>query len=136
MASVRAIRVDPKDPVGHRLVSFQLITAISQTGVVAFSYTPKFAFQIVRVYTYCLVKAGTVTCAISVGARTAVTSIAFTTATEVEGTLSTTRANIVGSSSEALTFAYTSDSSGVLTNGSIVAVIRPFPMHGETQVGP
>jgi len=108
-----------------------IITAISQAGVVCFSYQPPSDYQIVRVRSYCLLKAGTVTYAVLVGARTVLTGGVFTTATAVAGTLSATLANIRGTSAEALTVTYTTDGSGVLTNGFLVIDVRPQHMDGE-----
>lgn len=136
MASVRSLRGQPADPLGQDSFAIALVTAISQTGVVAFSYTPGYRFKIVRVRSYCLLKAGTVTATLLVGARTAVTTIGFTTATEVAQTLSTTAANIKGSATEAIILQYTTDGSGVLTNGFVIVDFRPFPMRGESAVGP
>lgn len=135
MATVRRVRVDPNDPVGHRLLIIPLITAISQTGVVSFSITPGYAFQVVRVRSYNLVKAGAVSGNLKVGGRTAA-ALTFTSATEVAQTLSTTLANLRGSATEALTLEYTTDGAGVLTNGFVHVVTRPFPMHGEASTGP
>jgi hypothetical protein len=109
-----------------------LVTAISQTGVVAYSFTPGYRFQIAAVSSYCRVKAGTVTATVKIGSRTAVTTVSFTTATELAQTLSTTLANIRGSSTETITIEYTTDGSGVLTNGFVTLTIRPFPLSGET----
>ncbi len=114
----------------HPLV-VALVTAISQTGVVAFSYTPGYKFQIAAVISYCRVKAGTVTATVKIGSRTAVTTVGFTTATELAQTLSTTLANIRGSSTETITIEYTSDGSGVLTNGFVTLFVRPYPLSGE-----
>lgn len=136
MASVRGIRAQPADPFGRETMQVALITAISQTGVVAYSYTPGYAFRLVRVRSYCLLKAGTVTAQVKVGTRTAVTTVSFTTATEVAQTLSTTAANIKGSATEAITLNYTTDGSGVLTNGFVILEFRPYPMRGEAAVGP
>lgn len=107
-----------------------IITAISQTGVVAFKYTPGYAFQITRIRTYNLAKAGAVSGNAKVGTRTAA-ALTFTAATEVAHTLSTTLANIQGSASEAITIEYTTDGSGALTNGFVIIEFRPRPMNGE-----
>jgi hypothetical protein len=107
-----------------------IVTAISQTGVVAFKYTPGYAFQVTRVRTYNLAKAGAVAGNLKIGTRTAV-ALVFTTASEVAHVLSTTLANVQGSASEAITIEYTTDGSGVLTNGFVVIEFRPRPMNGE-----
>lgn len=108
-----------------------IVTAVSQTGVVAYSYTPGYRFQLTRVRSYCRVKAGAVSGAVKISTRTAVTTVTFTTATEVAQTLSTTLANIQGSATDAITIEYTSDGSGVLTNGFAILEFRPLGMNGE-----
>jgi hypothetical protein len=65
-----------------------------------------------------------------VSTRSAVT-IVFTAATEVDNTLSTTLANIQGSSTEAITIELTTDGTGALTNGVLTLSSRPRPMNGE-----
>lgn len=108
-----------------------IVTAVSQSGVVAYSYTPGYRFQLTRVRSYCRVKAGTIAGAVKVSTRTAVTTVTFTQATEVAQTLSTTLANIQGSATDAITIEYTSDGTGALTNGFVVLEFRPLGMNGE-----
>ena len=127
---IRNQNVDPASQIGRRLLNASLVTAISQTGVVAYSFTPGHRFQITKVRTYCRVKAGTVTGVVKAGTRT-VATLAFTTATELAATLSTTLANIRGSATEAITIEYTSDGTGVLTNGFVIIEFRPRPMAGD-----
>jgi hypothetical protein len=135
MAAQRSIRGIPTDPMASETVSATLVTAISQTGVVAWSLTPGFAFQITRIRTYCLLKAGVCTGNVKIGTRTAA-PLVFTSATELAAVLSTTLANLRGSATEAITVEYTTDGSGVLTNGGVFISYRPYPMRGEATVGP
>lgn len=111
-----------------------LITAISQTGVVAFKHTPGHRFQIVSVKTYCLTKAGTVTGNLKVGGRTSA-ALTFTSATENTPSLSAVKANNRGTATEAITVEYTTDGSGVLTNGFVVITYRVWPLNGEMGPG-
>lgn len=119
-------RISKAAAVARQRLAVALVTAISQTGVVAFSFTPGYAFEVVRVRSYCLLKAGTVTGKVKVSTREAVPALAFTTATEVGATLATTAADRKGSASDAITIEYTSDGAGVLTNGFVVVEIRPL----------
>lgn len=114
----------PKQPI-----NFTLVTAISQTGVVAFKFLPGYKFRIVRARSYCLLKAGVVTGNLKVGTRTAA-AITFTSATEVALTLGTL-INTKGSATEAITIEYTTDGSGVLTNGQVHLFIRAWPLNGD-----
>jgi hypothetical protein len=123
--------VDVNAKIAKELVTIALVTAVSQTGVVSFKYTPGFRFRVVRVVAYCRVKAGAAAGVLKVGTRTAVTTVGFTTATENLQTLSTTIADLVGSAAEALSLEYTTDGSGVLTNGFVIVEIRPIGLKGE-----
>lgn len=102
-----------------------LVTATSQTDLVAFKYTPGYAFRIVRVRSYNAAKAGTLAGKVKIATREAVAALTFTAATEVAQTLSATDANKKGTAAEALSVEYTSDGSGALTNGYVVIEIRP-----------
>lgn len=108
----------------QRLVA-PLVTAVSLTGAVIFSFLPGYRFQVTRIRSFCRAKAGTVTAVVKVGTRTAA-SITFTSATEVAQTLSTTLANLRGTASEAITIEITTDGSGALTNGHVVLEFRPL----------
>lgn len=107
-----------------------IVTALSLTSAVVYSFTPGYKFEIERIRSFCRTKAGTVTAVVKVGTRTAA-SITFTAATEVAQTLSATLANLQGSVSEAITIELTTDGSGVLTNGLVAISIRPLGMHGD-----
>jgi hypothetical protein len=115
----------PKMPL-----AVDITTAINLTSAVVYSFTPGFRFRVARIRSFCRTKAGTVTAVVKVGTRT-VASITFTAATEVAATLSATLANIIGSSSEAITIELTTDGTGALTNGNITILIRPTPLSGE-----
>jgi hypothetical protein len=72
-------------------------------------------------------KAGTVSGNAKIGSRTSA-PLVFTAATEVAGVLSTTKADVRGSATEVLTIEYTTDGSGVLTNGFVIVELRPRPL--------
>jgi hypothetical protein len=114
----------------QRLVK-EIVTAISLTSAVVSSLTPGYRFQIVGVRSFCRTKAGAVSYVVKVGTRTAVAAGVFTAATDVAATLSTTKSNLRGSSSEAITIELTSDGSGVLTNSHVEIIIRPWPLAGD-----
>jgi hypothetical protein len=105
-------------------------TAVNLTSAVVYSWTPGYAFQLTSAKSFCRTKAGSVSAVVKVGTRSAVT-IVFTAATEVDNTLSTTLANIQGSSTEAITIELTTDGTGALTNGVLTLSSRPRPMNGE-----
>lgn len=127
---IRDQNVHPSANFAKEVIPVRLITAISQTSVVAESYTPGNKFQIVKVSSWCSAKAGTVTAVVKVGGRVAA-SVTFTAGTENVPTLSTTLANLRGSATEAITVEYTTDGTGALTNGMINIVYRPRPMAGD-----
>jgi hypothetical protein len=118
----------------EKIFNKEIITAISLTSAVVASFKPKYKYQIERIVTYCRTKAGTVTAVVKVGTRT-VATLTFTAATEVEATVSSTLANLRGSSTEAITIELTTDGSGALTNGNVTIVFRPYPLQGESAPG-
>jgi hypothetical protein len=125
--SIRDQQIDPTSGTAKKFVVIPITTAISQTGLVAFSLLIGFKFEVTRIRTYCAAKAGTVSGNAKIGGRTAA-PLVFTAATEVAAVLSTTKANVRGSATEVLTLEYTTDGSGVLTNGFVVVELRPRPM--------
>lgn len=127
---IRNQDVDPTSQIGSETIVIPLIVAISQTGVVSAKYTPGYRFQLTGAKTYCLTKAGAVAATLKVGGRTAA-SLTITAASEVTAVLSTTKANIRGSKTESITLEYTTDGSGVLTNGMVILAFRPWPMSGD-----
>lgn len=108
----------------QRLVA-PLVTVVSLTSAVVFSYLPGYRYQITRIRSFCRTKAGVVTAVVKVGTRTAA-SITFTAATEVAQTLSATLADLRGTATEAITIELTTDGTGALNNGHIVIEARPL----------
>jgi hypothetical protein len=132
--AVKDTNIHPNARIGVDRISAAIVTALSLTGAVVWSFLPGYKFQLTLARSFCRTKAGTVTAVIKIGSRTAAT-IVFTAATEVAGTLSTTLANLRGSATEAITIELTTDGSGVLTNSHIVLGFRPIPMVGEAVTG-
>lgn len=118
----------------EKTLTKEIVTAVSLTSAVVFSFTPGYKFVIERIRTFCRTKTGTVTAVVKVGTRTAA-SITFTAATEVAQTLSSTLANIRGSNTEAITIELTTDGTGALTNGNVTITFRPRPLAGEAAAG-
>lgn len=58
-------------------------------------------------------------------------AIAFADGAYVPGTLSSTVADLVGTSSEDIVVVYTSDGTGALVNGHLNVQFRPTPLNGE-----
>lgn len=134
MSGLRDQNINRAANVAKHPLAVAIVTDISLTGAVVYSFVPGYKFQIAAaVRSFCRTKAGTVTAAVKVGTRTAAT-IVFTAATEVSNTLSTTLANLRGSSTEAITVELTTDGSGVLTNAFLTIAVRPFPLEGD--IGP
>lgn len=106
-------------------------TAVSLTNAVIFSHVIGHKFEITRVRSFCRTKAGAVSFKVKAGTREAVPAGTTTAATEVAQTLSTTKANVRGSATEAVTVELTTDGTGALTNGRVVIEYRPFPLAGD-----
>lgn len=107
-------------------------TATSQTGLEVDEMVPGFDFQVVRVE----IHATAVTAIISADVKIGTTSVLSSAVTPVanaatEGTLSSTLANIRGSSTDAIRLHYTSDGSGAATALKARVWIRPQPLNGE-----
>lgn len=117
--------IHPGSAFAQQRIVAPLVTAVSLTAAVIFSFLPGYRFQITRIRSFCRVKAGTVTATVKVGTRTAA-SITFTSATELAQTLSTTLANLRGTESEAITVEITTDGTGALTNGHLTLEFRPL----------
>lgn len=129
--AVKDKNVQPSAVIASDKDATEIVTALSLTSAVVYAYTPGYDYQLVRVRSYCRTKAGTATFVVKVGTRTAVATGVFTAATEVGATLSTTLANVQGSSTEATTIELTTDGSGVLTNAKVYLEWRPRHMNGE-----
>ena len=128
------MRVDPNSPIGTDVSIFNLVTAVSQTGLVIYSYVPGYIFQLMFVRTFCSAVATTMSGQILVNGNVAAT-LSWTANTEVTPVLSTTVANVrTTAKTQALSINYTSGGGGSLTNGSITFGIRPYPMHGEAGI--
>jgi len=133
MPNIRDQEVHKAAAIARKPLVIPIDTAIDLTAAVVYSFVPGFKFQVVASRSFCRTKAGTVTANIKIGARTAA-AVVFTAATEVAQTLSTTLANIRGSSTDVLTVELTTDGSGVLTNSVLTITIRPYPLAGD--IGP
>ncbi len=134
MSGFRDQNVHRQAQFAKKVLPIALVTAISQTGVVAFKFTPGYKFQIRSIKTYNLLKAGTVTGNVKISTRTAA-AITFTSATENTASLSATKANLRGSATDAITIEYTTDGSGVLTNGYVIITYSFWPLNGEQGPG-
>lgn len=130
MSVLRDQEIHKAAAIARKPLVVNIVTDISLTDAVVYSFLPGFKFQVVASRSFCRTKAGTVSANIKIGARTAA-AVVFTAATEVAQTISSTLANIRGSSTEAITIELTTDGSGVLTNAAITLTIRPFPLSGE-----
>jgi hypothetical protein len=125
--AIRDQQIDKEAATAKKFLVIPIISAISQTGKVAFSMLIGFKFEVTRIRTFCSAKAGTVSGNAKIGSRTSA-PLVFTAATEVAGVLSTTKADVRGSATEVLTIEYTTDGSGVLTNGFVIVELRPRPL--------
>jgi len=121
-----------KTPLKHLV--FNLITAVGQADVKAFSFRPGYSFEIVDVQAHCLNEAGVVSADVKIGAVSALNAaIAFAAATRVDGVLAAAQASRRGSRTDELNIHYTTDGAGALTNGTVTVTIRPVPLNGEVQ---
>lgn len=132
---VKDRNVIPTSYLARKITEIAVNPAINLTSAVVCSFTPGFKYQLVRVRSFCRTKAGAVAFVVKVGGRVAVTTVTMTAATEVAQTLSTTLANIQGSTTEAITIECTTDGTGALTDGRLFLEWRARPLDGEAATG-
>jgi len=109
-----------------------LITAISQADVIAFKFIPGYSFEIVSVAAYARTVAGAVTLRAKISGVTAMLAdITPTTGNIVAGTLAAALGARRGSKTDSIDANFTTDGSGVLTNGFLVIAFRPVPLNGD-----
>ena len=107
-------------------------TATGQTSLEVDEITPGFNFEIVKVQVHATGVTATASVNVLIGSTTALTgAITPTAGNVVAGTLATSKAARRGSSTESIVVQYTTNGSGVITNGKVRVWIRPFPLNGE-----
>jgi len=109
-----------------------IITALTQSDVLALAFVPGHSFEIVDVQCYTRTEAGVVTADVKIQTVSVLNAaLAFATATRVQGVLAAALAARRGSATDAINVHFTTDGSGVLTNGFVVVSYRPVPLNGE-----
>ena len=107
-------------------------SATSQTGKRTDAATPGFAFEVTKVEVYALTVTAVITVDVQIGTTSVLTAVVTPVAdTPTAGTLSSTLANIRGSSTDIISLKYTSDGAGAATNARARVWIRPVPANGE-----
>lgn len=107
-------------------------SATGQTDLEVDSIVPGFNFEIVRVTGYATAVTATQSVNVKIGTVTALASaLTLVAGTDTAATLATSKAARRGSSTEAINLEYTTNGTGVITNGRVRVWIRPFPMSGE-----
>lgn len=107
-------------------------TSVSQADVEFDEVTPGFAFEIVRVEAYATAVTATASVTVKIGTTAALASaITPVAGTATAGTLATATADRRGSATDVIRGHYTTNGSGVVTNGRIAVWIRPVPLQGE-----
>jgi hypothetical protein len=117
------------DVMSEKVLVIPVTTAVSQTAVRSFTYTPGFAFRITSVRSYCRTLAGTVSAQIRVAGDTASvldSAITFTDSTQRLFTVKAAKRRTGFGSTRALSVFFTTDGSGVLTNGFVILRIKPL----------
>jgi hypothetical protein len=107
-------------------------TATGQTALEVDELRPGFNFEIRKVEVHATGVTATASVNVLIGSTTALASAITPVAGDVvQGTLSTTMAARRGNSTDNIVVQYTTNGSGVITNGKARVWIRPFPMNGE-----
>jgi hypothetical protein len=102
----------------------------NQADVKAYEHLPAFPFEIVSVASYCLTKVGAVTFDVKVGGVSVLSAPLATAAGARQVGALVAAALRRGSAAAAISVHYTSDATGVLTNGHVTVVIRPTGLRG------
>jgi hypothetical protein len=123
---VRDINIERTAQTPRKILIVPIVTAISQTGVVFWKFTPGYAFRITKIRSFARTVTGTITSVVKVSTRTAMAAAAPVAATDTNHTLSTTAANLRGSATDAITLELTTDGSGAATNLAYHIEIRPL----------
>ena len=131
--AVKDRNVLPTSNIGLECIRLAIgTTATGQTAKVPDSVTPGYAFQVVKVEVNALTVTATISVDVLIGSTSALASaVTPVAATPTAGTLSTTLANLKGSSTAILKAAYTSNGTGAATNAFVTVWIRPQHMNGE-----
>lgn len=130
--AVTARKVLKSDVLGHKIIVVPIITAVSQSDVRVYSFVPGHPFEIVGVEGYARTEAGVVSGDVKIQTVTSLAAvIAFATATRVVASLAAALAARRGSKTDAINVHFTSDGTGVLTNGTVTVRYRPLPMSGD-----
>lgn len=126
-------KIDPAGNVAKKCLPLVLgTTAISQTGKRTDAITPGFPFKVVKVEVYALTVTATISVDVQIGSTSVLSSVVTPVAdTPTAGTLSSTVANLIGSSTSIISLKYTSNGSGAATNCVVRVWIRPQPLNGE-----
>lgn len=128
--------IDKASAVGLEFVQLPLgTTAVSQTATLAYAFKPGYAFTVASVQVYAAAVTATATVDVQIGTTSVLTGqITPVAATVVAGTLSSTKANIVGGAADTISLKYTTNGTGAVTAGTVTVAIRPSGMEGDLQI--
>jgi hypothetical protein len=129
--SVRDSNMDSAGRSARKQLVVPIVTAISLSGVVVWKFTPGYAFRLTACRDFARGVTATISYVVKIGTRTAVASVTPVAATDTLRTLSTTLANLRGTSTEAITIELTTDGSGAATNLAVHLEIRPLGLAGD-----
>ena len=111
-------------------------TSTGQTDLEVDSCIPGFNFEIVRVTARATAVTATQTVNVKIGTVSALASqLAVVAEVDTAATLSTTKANRRGSATDEINVEYTTNGTGVITNGRVTVWVRPFPLSDEAMPG-
>lgn len=131
---VRDINIDRSAKTPRKIFVIPVVTATGLTDAVVYKYTPGYAFRVTRIRSYARAVTATITAVVKVGTRTAMAAAAPVQTVDTAHTLSTTAANLRGTSTEALSIELTTNGSGAATNLSFTIEIRPLGLAADQGV--
>jgi hypothetical protein len=130
---IKDYKMDPSGKTSLKCINLELGTsATGQTAKKTDAVTPGFAFRVVKVEVYALTVTATIAADVHIGTTSVLASTITPVAdTPTAGTLSTTDASLLGTSTGILSLKYTSNGSGAATNLRARVWIRAQPLNGE-----
>lgn len=128
--------IDKASAVGLEAIQMPLgTTSVSQTATLAYAFKPGFPFTVASVQAWASGVTATASADVQIGGVSVLTGpITPVAATVTAGTLSSTKANVVGGAGDTLQLKYTTNGTGVITNGTVTVWIRPSGMEGDLQI--
>lgn len=131
--SIDTYKINRNNKVARECITLAMgATSVSQTATEADEVTPGYAFEIVAAEAYATGVTATASVDVQISGTSALSAaITPVAAAPTAGALSATLANVRGSATDTIQAKYTTNASGVVTNGRIRVWIIPQGLNGQ-----